>query len=253
MMIPTNERLIVALDVPTVPVARDLTRQLGTTVNFYKVGLELLMDPGCHDFIETLAVTHKKKIFVDYKFFDVPNTVASAVHQIQGRPVEFITVHGNDEILEAACMESHTTKILAVTALTSLDEYDMEDLGFEVSISDLVLSRAKRALKIGCDGVISSGLEIKRLREEVDDKLIVVVPGIRQGWSSTDDQKRITTVEGAFENGADYIVVGRAIVASETPAIIADQIQREIAALDLCGFSPSWEPTPPEGSMIPNT
>ena len=231
-MIPVEERLIVALDVPTVPVARDLVRQLGETVNFYKIGLELLMDPGCHDFIEWLSSYNgEKKIFVDYKFFDVPHTVASAVHQIQGRPVEFITVHGNDEILEAACMESHTTKILAVTALTSLDEYDMEDLGFEVNISDLVLSRAKRALKIGCDGVISSGLEIKRLREEVSDKLIVVVPGIRQGWK-VDDQKRITTVKGAFENGADYIVVGRAIVASDTPAIIADTIQREIQEID---------------------
>ena len=230
-MIPVEERLIVALDVPTVPVARDLVRQLGDTVNFYKVGLELLMDPGCHDFIEWLAIQQKKKVFVDYKFFDVPNTVASAVHQLQGRPVEFITVHGNDEILEAACMESHTTKILAVTALTSLDESDMKDLGFEVNIADLVLSRAKRAFKIGCDGVISSGLEIKRLREEVDDKLIIIVPGIRPS-GVVDDQKRITTIKAAFEHGADYLVIGRAIVASETPAVFADQLQREIAELD---------------------
>ncbi len=135
-----------------------------------------------------------------------------------------------DEILEAACMESSTTKILAVTALTSLDENDMKDLGFEVNISDLVLSRAKRALKIGCAGVISSGLEIKRLRDEIDDKLIIVVPGIRQ--AQVDDQKRITTVKAAFENGADYLVIGRAIINNETPAIFADQLQREIAALD---------------------
>lgn len=227
-MIPLNERLIVALDVPTVPVARDLVRELSETINFYKIGIELLMDPGCHDFIEWLAYK-KKKIFVDYKFFDVPHTVASAIRQLQGRPIEFITVHGNDEILKAACFESFTTKILAVTALTSLDEHDMKDLGFNVSISDLVLSRAKRALKIGCDGVISSGLEIKRLREEVDNKLIIVVPGISQEQS---DQKRITTVKAAFENGADYIVVGRAIVASDQPAIVADTIQREIAELD---------------------
>lgn len=234
-MIPVNERLIVALDVPTVPIARDLVRQLGTTVNFYKVGLELLMDPGCHDFIEWLAVQQKKKIFVDYKFFDVPNTVASAVHQLQGRPIEFITVHGNDEILEAACTESVTTKILAVTALTSLDKNDMKDLGFDVSISDLVLSRAKRALQIGCDGVISSGLEIKRLREEIDNKLIIVVPGIAQNGfiRIPDDQKRITTIKAAFENGADYLVIGRAIITSDTPAIFADQLQREIAALNL--------------------
>lgn len=228
-MIPLNERLIVALDVPTVPIARDLVRQLGKTVNFYKVGLELLMDPGVHDFIEWLAYQNKK-IFVDYKFFDVPNTVASAVHQLQGRPIEFITVHGNDEILEAACMESFTTKILAVTALTSLDENDMKDLGFDVNISDLVLSRAKRALQIGCDGVISSGLEIKRLRDEIDNKLIIVVPGIRQG--QIDGQKRITTIKAAFENGADYIVVGRAIVASDEPAIVADTIQREIREIN---------------------
>ncbi len=228
-MIPLNERLIVALDVPTVPVARDLVRQLGKTVNFYKVGLELLMDPGAHDFIEWLA-HQNKKVFVDYKFFDVPKTVASAVRQLQSRPIEFITVHGNDEILEAACMESFTTKILAVTALTSLDEDDMKDLGFKVSISDLVLSRAKRALKIGCDGVISSGLEIERLRDEINDELIVVVPGIRQ--AQTDDQKRITTVEAAFKKGADYIVVGRPIIASDLPAIVAETIQREIAEIN---------------------
>lgn len=228
-MIPADERLILALDVPTVLVAKDLVEQLGSTINFYKVGLELLMDPDVHNFIDWLH-SQNKKIFVDYKFFDVPNTVASAVRQLQSRPIEFITVHGNDEILEAACMESFTTKILAVTVLTSLDEHDMKDLGFKVDISDLVLSRAKRALKIGCDGVISSGLEIKKLRDEIDDELIIVVPGIRQ--EQNDDQKRITTVEAAFENGADYIVVGRPILVSIVPANVAATIQKEIAEIN---------------------
>ena len=234
-MIPTNERLILALDVSTVIIAKNLVKQLGSIVNFYKIGLELLMDPDVHNFIDWLH-SQDKKIFIDYKFFDVPNTVAAAVRQLQGRPVEFVTVHGNDEILEAACMESFTTKILAVTALTSLDENDMKDLGFEINISDLVLSRAKRAFHIGCDGVISSGLEIKKLRNEVDlsDKFIVVVPGIRQVafCGAINDHKRFTTVKNAFKNGADYIVVGRPILTSLMPAEVAATIQKEISNLD---------------------
>lgn len=234
-MIPTNERLMLALDVPTVIIAKNLVQQLGSTINFYKIGLELLMDPGVHNFIDWLY-NQNKKIFLDYKFFDVPNTVAAAVRQLQERPIDFVTVHGNDEILEAACMESFATKILAVTALTSLDEYDMKDLGFEVDISDLVLSRAKRALEIGCDGVISSGLEVKKLRDEVDlsDKFIVVVPGIRQVSfsSAVNDHKRFSTVEDAFKNGADYIVIGRPILVSLLPAEVAATIQKEIARID---------------------
>lgn len=231
--IPNDQRLIVALDVPTVSVARDLVCQLSDTVKFYKVGLELFMDPGCFDFIDWLNIINKK-VFVDLKFFDVPNTVASAVHQLQHRPIEFITVHGNDSILEAACIESVNTKILAVTALTSLDENDIMNLGFQVDITSLVLSRAKRALEIGCAGVISSGLEVAALRKEVrpwdPDKFIIVVPGIRPG-ANVDDQKRTVTIKDAFDNGADYIVVGRPILIDSQPVKIAETIQQQIAEI----------------------
>jgi orotidine-5'-phosphate decarboxylase len=164
------------------------------------------------------------------KFFDVPQTVRSAVKQLRGKNASFVTVHGNDQILRAACEEKNDTKILAVTVLTSLDDADLKDLGFQVSAQELVLSRAKRALEIGCDGVISSGLEARQLRSHLGDNFLVVVPGIRP-VSNMDDQKRTVDVEEAFLRGADYIVVGRPIRQAENPSLAAKEIQSRIRKL----------------------
>ena len=227
--IPPKDRLIFALDVPSAEEARGLVTALGDSVVFYKLGLELFMAGGYFELIEWLG-QKGKKIFADLKFFDVPETVKRAVRQLKGRGITFITVHGNDPMLRAAAGEKNSLKILAVTALTSLDRKDMEDLGFGVDIKRLVLSRAKRAIALGCDGVVSSGLEAAALRKDLGDKFIIVTPGIRP-VANVDDQKRTVDVKQAFLNGADYIVVGRPIKNAPAPEKAALAIQKEIAAL----------------------
>lgn len=229
--IPAQERLIHALDLPDVEEAKRHVTRLGDAVSFYKVGLEIFMTGQGYPLIDWLN-ERGKKVFVDLKFFDVPNTVGSAVRQLKGRHATFATVHGNDEILRAAAAEKNEVKILAVTVLTSLDSADLKSLGFQVDTSELVLSRARRALALGCDGVISSGLEAKNLRNELGENFLVVVPGIRPVENrETDDQKRTVDVEEAFENGADYIVVGRPIRAAADPNAAALGIQKRIADL----------------------
>ena len=227
--IPPHERLIFALDTPDIEEAKRLIEALGDQVNFYKLGLEFFMSGGYFELLDWLT-RQGKKVFVDLKFFDVPETVASAVRQLKGKNAEFVTVHGNDEILKAACKEKNGVKILAVTVLTSLDEADIKSLGFQVSVEALVLSRAKRALEIGCDGVISSGLEARGLRDNLGEQLLIVVPGIRP-VKNLDDQKRTVDVEEAFLNGADYIVVGRPIRNARDPAKAARDIQDRIQAI----------------------
>jgi orotidine-5'-phosphate decarboxylase len=227
--IPARERLILALDVPSQEAAKALVEKLGESVLFYKLGLELFMAGGYIELVDWLR-DEGKKVFVDLKFFDVPETVRSAVRQLKGRGATFATVHGNDSILEAAAAEKNGLKILAVTVLTSLDRGDLKDLGFECDVETLVLSRAQRALKLGCDGVISSGLEAPRLRAELGDRFLVVVPGIRPVDNRpVDDQKRTVDVRQAFLNGADYIVVGRPIRQAADPRAAAEAVQAEIS------------------------
>jgi orotidine-5'-phosphate decarboxylase len=229
--IPPAERLIFALDVQSVDEAKALVLQLGDAVRFYKIGLELFMAGGYFELLDWLAL-QGKKIFVDLKFFDVPETVKRAVAALKGRPVEFCTVHGNQGIMEAAVSAGSGVKILGVTVLTSLDQGDLADLGFACDTAELVLSRAKRALEAGCAGVISSGLEAARLRESLGDRLLIISPGIRPVENRpADDQKRIVTPSAAFQAGADYIVVGRPIRNAADPRAAAQAIQAEIASV----------------------
>jgi orotidine-5'-phosphate decarboxylase len=227
--IPPGERLIHALDVPTVLRAKEWVEKLRDAVCFYKVGLELFMADGYFELVEWL-VAKDKKVFVDLKFFDVPETVRAAVRRLRDRGAYFATVHGNDAMLRAAAEEKGQTKILAVTALTSLDKADLEDLGFQCDVEALVLSRARRTLEVGCDGVISSGLEAKPLRESLGHRFLVIAPGIRP-VKNIDDQKRVVDVEDAFRNGADYIVVGRPIRNAADPYTAAVNIQERIVRL----------------------
>ena len=238
-LIPPAERLIFALDVADIDTAKTLVLALGEQVQFYKLGLELFMAGGYFELMDWLLQRHKK-IFVDLKFFDVPQTVASAVKRLQGRGVSFVTVHGNDSILRAAVdSQAGDCKILAVTVLTSLDRGDLNDLGFACEIEELVYSRAKRALELGCGGIVSSGLEVARLRQQLGDKLVVVTPGIRPVENRpVDDQKRVVTVDQAFLNGADYIVVGRPIKQAANPAAAAAAIQHTIQQL-FSGVTPA--------------
>lgn len=229
--IPTPDRLIAALDVPDATAARALVGTLGDAVGFYKIGMELCMAPGFFELLEWLK-GEQKKVFVDLKFFDIPETVARAIRNLSERGADFATVHGNQSIMEAAAKaKSGQTKVLAVTALTSLDQGDLTDLGFQCKVEDLVLSRARRALAAGCDGVVSSGLEVTRLRAEAPRELICVTPGIRPVENRVEaDQKRIMTPTAAIQAGADYLVIGRPIRDAKDPRAMALAIQKEIAS-----------------------
>jgi orotidine-5'-phosphate decarboxylase len=226
------ERLIAALDFAEADEAKALVRRLGDSVSFYKVGLELFMSGRIFELIDWLA-GRGNKVFVDLKFFDIPETVSAAVRKLRNRGVTLATVHGNQAMLEAAGKAKGEVGILAVTVLTSLDQGDLDDLGFQCDVETLVLSRARRALEAGCDGVISSGMEAPALKRELGDRLLVVTPGIRpvQNRPSGDDQKRTVDVAQAFANGADYIVVGRPIRHAADPRAAAQAIQASIAGV----------------------
>lgn len=225
--IPTAERLIFALDVPDINRARQLIQQLGEHVQFYKLGLELFLSGHYFELADELK-QRGKRVFADLKLFDIPPTVGRATAQLARRDVDFLTVHGNDGMLAEAVANRGEMGILAVTALTSLDQGDLDDLGFDCDVESLVLSRARRAFEIGCSGVISSGLEVPALRREVNDRLIAVCPGIRP-VANRDEQKRTLSAGEAFSAGADYIVVGRPIRDAADPAAAAAALQTEIA------------------------
>lgn len=229
-IISSHERLIVALDLPDADQARALVARIGDAAHFYKIGMELCMAPGFFELLGWLRA-RECKVFVDLKFFDIPETVARAVARLSERGAQFCTIHGNQAIMEAAAQaKSGEMKVLAVTALTSLDRGDLDDLGFQCDVAELVLSRARRALAAGCDGVVSSGLEVARLRAEVPHKLICVTPGIRPVDNRVEaDQKRVMTPARALQAGADYLVVGRPIRDAVDPHAAAVIIQTEIA------------------------
>ncbi|HAY46774.1 MAG TPA: orotidine-5'-phosphate decarboxylase [Gammaproteobacteria bacterium] len=229
--IESRDRLIVALDFEDIQQAKSLVVELGESVTFYKIGLQLCMTGEYFGLLDWL-VAKQKKVFVDLKFFDIPATVGKAVKQLSGRGITFATVHGNDGIMRAAAENKGDVRILAVTVLTSLDRGDLDDLGFECDVEALVLSRASRAIELGCDGVVASGQEASAMRQSLGDGFLVVSPGIRP-VQNDDDQKRVVTPTQALNNGADYLVVGRPITAASDPVLAAQGIQKEIAAA--CG------------------
>ncbi|MBP8644496.1 MAG: orotidine-5'-phosphate decarboxylase [Syntrophobacteraceae bacterium] len=228
--IPLDERIIFALDVDSHEAAQKWVERLEDHVRFYKVGLQLFL-AGWFRTVDWI-VQRGHKVMVDLKFFDIPETVSHAVRQLKDRGVTFATVHGNDPIIEGAVKEKDGLKILAVTALTCFGEEDMiEMFGQPVDIEELVLSRARRALRIGADGVVSSGLETRRLRDDLGGRFLIVTPGIRPGKNREipmDDQKRIITAGEAVANGADHVVVGRPIRTSPDPLAVVRQMQAEI-------------------------
>lgn len=228
--IPLDERIIFALDVDSPEKAREWVSRLESHVKFYKVGLQLFLAGG-FPIVEWIR-NRGHKVMVDLKFFDVPETVKLAVRQLRNRGVTFATVHGNDPILRAAVEERSDVKILAVTVLTSFGEEDMREMfGVAYNVEDLVFMRARRALKLGCDGVVSSGLEARRLRDDLGENFLIVTPGIRPGANVTieqDDQRRIVTAGEAAANGADYVVVGRPVSTAADPIAMVERMRREI-------------------------
>jgi len=227
--IPLNERIIVALDVDNTEQAKSMVKKCESHCSFYKVGLQLFMA----SWFETVdwIVDRGHKVMLDLKFFDIPETVRLAVEQVNNRGVSLATIHGNDPIIQAAVSARGDMKLLAVTVLTSFGEEDMRAMGMTQSVADLVLYRAKRALELGCDGVVSSGLEAEKMRTELGEKLLIVTPGIRPGANisdSTDDQQRVVTAGMAIKNGASHVVVGRPITKAEDPLKVIELMQQDI-------------------------
>lgn len=229
------ERLIVALDLPTVEEAEALVGQLDGIVSFFKIGLRLHLAAGLNAFLDRL-LQRGKRVFVDFKYNDVEETVQNAVDQAANRGVTFVTVHGNGKTIQAAKRgrgHRDIPKIFMVTVLTSLDAEDIRELGFPCELENLVLHRADQALKAGADGVIASGKEGHLIRGLAQDRLLIVTPGIRPGDTSTDEHKRPTTPTDAIHAGADYLVVGRPIYTAASPREAAAGIVKEMqAALD---------------------
>lgn len=229
--IPVNERLIVALDFADIRQAMNLVDQLGTSVTFYKVGLELLMSGKYFDLINWLAKKNKK-VFADLKLFDIPQTVGKAVKNLSCYDnISFLTIHAaSKEIMISAAENKRSMKILAVTVLTSLDQSDLSDMGFsdDVSLEKLALKRSFFAKECGVEGVVSSVLEAKEIRKQNGQNFLIVTPGIRLNKIPGDDQKRVADVKTAFFNGSDYIVIGRPINTSKNPKESAEEFQRQI-------------------------
>jgi len=229
--IPREERLIVALDVPSAAEARALVEKLGDAARFYKIGLELFSAEGYFELARWL-VARGNMVFADLKLYDIPETVRRAVANLRSCGASFLTVHGHRSVMEAAAKEKGAMKILAVTVLTSFDERDLEEMGATKSIEGLVLARARGAAEAGCDGVIASGREAAKLKAEFGARLLVVTPGIRPvDQNASDDQKRTVDVAQAFAAGADHIVVGRPIRQAPDPRAAAQAIQNTIAKI----------------------
>ena len=227
--IPIEDRIIFALDVDSLEEAEKWVDRLGSHINFFKVGLQLFI-AGWFNVIKMIT-KRGHKVMCDLKICDVPETVKLALRQLRNRNITFATVIGNDPIVRAAVAEQDGVKILAVTVLTSIGDEDIIAMGYEGSIEYLVLYRARRALKIGCDGIISSGIEVPKLRDELGDNFLIVTPGIRPDDNTEipgDDQRRIVTAQNAIINGADYVVVGRPISTAKDPIAVVKSMQHEI-------------------------
>ncbi len=227
--IALNERIIVALDVESPDLAKEMVKRCESHTRYFKVGLQLFM--ASYFEVVDWILERGHKVMLDLKFFDIPETVKLAVQQLNSRGVSLATIHGNDAIIRAAMEARGDLQLLAVTVLTSFGEEDLRAMGMTQSVEDLVLFRARRALELGCDGVVSSGLEAERLRNDLGDKLLIVTPGIRPGANvrdGSDDQKRIITAGRAVATGADHVVVGRPITKAEDPARVIAEMQQDI-------------------------
>jgi orotidine-5'-phosphate decarboxylase len=222
-----EDRLIVALDVPSIGDARTLVGKLDGVVSFFKVGMWLQFAAGFDGLIDEL-IRREKRIFLDAKMFDIGETVKQGVARVAERGVSFVTVHGDSEIMKAAVegRGNSRLKILAITVLTSVDQTGLRDLGYSCSVEELVGLRVQRALACGCDGIIAAPHDNPdELRRRAGaEKLLIVTPGVRLAGSSVDDHKRPGTPAQAIAAGADYLVVGRPIVKSEDPSLAAMQI-----------------------------
>ena len=229
MTLDARERLIVALDLPSVKAAENMVAKLGETVGFYKIGYQLAFAGGLPFAAGLIAAG--KQVFLDFKLHDIGNTVQKGVESVAQLGATFLTVHAYPQTMKAAVegKTGSTIRILAVTVLTSYDDADLAAAGYDLSVGELAAARAAQARDTGVDGLICSAEEAANLRGIVGPGMVLVTPGIRPAGSATGDQKRIMTPAKAIDAGADYLVVGRPIVEAGNPKAAADAIVAEIA------------------------
>jgi orotidine-5'-phosphate decarboxylase len=225
-----RERLIVALDVPSVAAAEALVARLGDSVSFYKIGYQLGFAGGLG--LAQMLAGAGKQVFIDMKLHDIGNTVARGVESIARLGATFLTVHAYPQTMHAAvdARAGSQLRILAVTVLTSYDDADLAAAGYDFTVPELVAERAAQARDIGVDGLVCSPQEAASLRAIVDAGMVLVTPGVRPAGADAGDQKRVMTPGAAIAAGADYLVVGRPVVAAADPRAAADAIVAEIAA-----------------------
>jgi orotidine-5'-phosphate decarboxylase len=230
--IQAKDRLIVALDVKDIDAAKQVVEQLDGVATFFKVGLTLQLAAGVEDFVRSL-IKQGKRVFLDYKYYDISETLKKTIARAAELGVSFLTIHGPSVLIRAAVEGRGNSglKLFTVTVLTSLDAGDIAEMGYTNHTPEqLVLFRAKKALDAGCDGVIASGLEAAQIKTLSKDKLLVITPGIRPDGYPEDDQKRKTTPRDAVSAGADYLVVGRPITGAKDPRAAASEILEQMQA-----------------------
>ena len=226
-----RDRLIVALDLPSVAAAETMTAGLGDSVSFYKIGYQLAFAGGL--LFASALVRDGKRVFLDLKLHDIGNTVAKGVESVAQLGTRFLTVHAYPQTMKAAveAKGQSNLKILAVTVLTSYDDADIAAAGYDMTVGELAADRAAQARDIGIDGLVCSAAEVSLLRPIVGANMLLVTPGIRPSGAASGDQKRIMTPTAAIAAGADYLVVGRPILEAADPKAAAQAIVAEIAAV----------------------
>lgn len=240
LQMPLEERLILALDLPDMEQASRLVDTVSPAVHFFKIGLELFLAAGMP--MVQYILDRGCKVMLDLKFYDVPNTVAAAVRQTAASGVSLLTLHGDPAIMQAAAHAARELGtdcgLLAVTALTSLSKSDLEAMGFQGDVQDLVLNRAQLAQDAGLSGIVCSPQEAEQVRLELGWGLRVVTPGVRPAGHQlgSDDQKRVATPAAAIAAGADHIVMGRPVRQAPEPLDMARRVLEEVdQALQACG------------------
>jgi orotidine-5'-phosphate decarboxylase len=225
-----REKLIVALDFANVSEAEALVLRLGGTVGFYKIGLELAYAGGLP--LAEKLIREGKKVFLDLKLHDIPNTVTRATAQIAKLGASFLTIHAYPQTMAAARLGAGGAhlKLLAVTVMTSFDDRDLIEAGYGFGVKDLVARRAAQAKSLGMDGLILSGEELVSTRKTVGSEMVLVTPGIRPAGAEIGDQKRVMTPAAAIAAGADHLVIGRPITAAPDPLAVAKAVLNEIAS-----------------------
>ncbi len=229
MRLAARERLIVALDLPSVEAAGAMVARLGETVTFYKIGYQLAFAGGLP--LAAKLIEAGKQVFLDLKLHDIGNTVQKGVESVAQMGATFLTVHGYPQTMQAAVAgkRGSSLRLLAVTVLTSYDDADLAAAGYAKGVAELAALRARQAREAGIDGLVCSPEEATALRKIAGPDMALVTPGIRPMGSAAGDQKRIMSPSRAIRSGADYLVVGRPITEASDPQQAAEAIVKEIA------------------------